>query len=150
MLEGVFNERPPMARYSPVRDVGVVLHHLKHLGNNESLSLRLLTLKTMMLLVLTRPARSVDLSNLDIRFWSFTRDGVIFKARHLAKQARPSKPLADYSTQNIHKISISVQLPPYKSMRLEPWNSETCPLTAQSLPCFYHGLENTCQFLVVP
>ena len=40
------------------------------------------------------------------------------------------------STQNIHKISISVQLPPYKSMRLEPWNSETCPLTAQRLPCF--------------
>ena len=52
-----------------------------------------------MLLALTRPARSVDLLNLDIRFRSFIRDGVTFKAQHLAKQARqarPSRPLADY------------------------------------------------------
>ena len=98
MLKGVFNERSPMARYSAVWDVGVVLRHLKHLaiGNNESLSLRSLTLKTVMLLALTRPARSVDLSNLDILFRSFTRDGVTSKAQHLAKQARPSRPLADY------------------------------------------------------
>ena len=96
MLKGAFNERPPVARYSAFWDVGVVLRYLKSLGNNESLSLRSLTLKTAMLLALARPARSVALSNLDIRFRSFTGEGVIFKAQHLAKQARPSRPLADY------------------------------------------------------
>ena len=91
MLKGVFNERPPMARYLAVWDVGVVLHHLKHLGNNESLSLRLLTLKTVMLLALTRPTRSVDLSNLDIRFRSFTRDGVTLQGPTLGKTGKTIK-----------------------------------------------------------
>ena len=50
MLKGAFNERPPVARYSAFWDVGVVLRYLKSLGNNESLSLRSLTLKTAMLL----------------------------------------------------------------------------------------------------
>ena len=42
-----------------------------------------------MLLALARPARSVDLSNLDIRFRSVTSDGATFRAQQLAKQARP-------------------------------------------------------------
>ena len=89
MLKGAFNERPPVARYSAFWDVGVVLCYLKSLGSNESFSLHSLTLKTAMLLALARPARSVDLSNLDIRFRSVTSDGATFRAQQLAKQARP-------------------------------------------------------------
>ena len=48
-----------------------------------------------MLLALTRPARSVDLSKLDIRARSFTAAGVTFKALHLSKQSRASKPVVD-------------------------------------------------------
>ena len=81
MLKGAFNERPPVARYSAFWDVGVVLHYLKSLGSNESLSLRSLTLKTALLLALARPARSVDLSNLDICFRSVTSDGATFRAQ---------------------------------------------------------------------
>ena len=74
----------------------VVLRYLQGLGNNEALLLPLLTLKSVMLLALTRPSRSVDLSKLDIRNRSFTTDGVTFKAQHLSKQSRASKPLADF------------------------------------------------------
>ena len=39
MLKGAFNERPPLPKYSSFWDVGLVLHYLKKLGNNETLSL---------------------------------------------------------------------------------------------------------------
>ena len=60
------------------------------------MSLRQLTLKLVMLMALTRPARSVDLSKLDISNRFFTASGVLFKPQHLSKQSRPSKPLADF------------------------------------------------------
>ena len=71
-LKGAYNQRLPTARYSAFWDVGVVLHYLKNLGSNEELSLCWLTLKAAMLMALTRPSRSVDLSKLDICSCSFT------------------------------------------------------------------------------
>ena len=77
-------------------DVGVVLQYLKQLGGNDTLSLQLLSIKSAMLLALARSSRSVDLSKLDIRARSFTSSGLVFKAQHLSKQSRPSKPLVDF------------------------------------------------------
>ena len=36
MLKGIVNERPSVAGYSALCDVGVVLRYLKSLGSNES------------------------------------------------------------------------------------------------------------------
>ena len=96
MLQGVYNERSLLLKYSTVWDVGVVLRYLRDLGENGTLSLRLLTLKSVMLLALTRPARSVDLSKLDIRACFYTSAGVTFKAQHLSKHGKSTKPLADF------------------------------------------------------
>ena len=96
MFKGAFNERPPLPRYSTFWDVGIVLRYLKQLGGNDALSLRLLSIKSVMLLALARPSRSVDLSKLDIQACSFTSSGLVFKAQHLSKQRRPSKPLAAF------------------------------------------------------
>ena len=49
-----------------------------------------------MLLALTRPSCSADLSKLDIQWMSYQADGVIFQPAHLAKQSRSSKHLADF------------------------------------------------------
>ena len=95
-LKGVYHSRPPLPRYSSFWDVGLVVRYLKGLGKNEDLSLRLLTLKTSMLMALTRPSRSVDLSNLDIQTRSFVANGVVFRPAKLSKQSRPSRPLADF------------------------------------------------------
>jgi len=96
MLKGVFNNRPPLPRYSNFWDVGMVIRHLKQLGANDSLSLCDLTIKSVTLLAFARPPRSMDLSRLDIEFRTFTAECVVFKPQHLSKQSRPSKPLADF------------------------------------------------------
>ena len=96
MLKGVFNERPLLSRYSTFWDIGVVLRYLKQLGNNNPLSLRLLTIKSVMLLALARRSRSMDLSKLDIHYCTYTPGDLTFKAQHLSKQSRPSKSLIDF------------------------------------------------------
>ena len=49
-----------------------------------------------MLLALTRPSRSADLSKLDMRFRTYTAKGVIFQPTHLSKQSRSSKPIREF------------------------------------------------------
>ena len=62
-----------------------------------------------MLLALTRPARSVDLSKLDIRARSFTSTGVTFKAQHLSKQSRSSNLWLISFTLGIQRITQFAQ-----------------------------------------
>ena len=78
LLKGAFHQTPLMPRYSSFCDVGAVINYLKSLGNNEGLTLRQLTLKTVMLLALTRPFRLADLSNLNVHWRSYRSDGVTF------------------------------------------------------------------------
>ena len=66
LLKGIFIDRPPLPRYSHTWNVQTVLDYLISLGNNHKLSLKQLTWKTAMLLALTRPSRSADLSQPDI------------------------------------------------------------------------------------
>ena len=96
LLKGVFHERPPQPRYSTTWDVSVVTNHIESLGDNQDLTLADLTLKVVALLALTRPSRSVDLTNLDIRFRHFCPEGVTFHAAKLAKQSRQTKPVKEF------------------------------------------------------
>ena len=57
LVKGVFNARPPIPRYSSTWDVQIVLNYLESLGNNDTLSLKQLTLKTAFLMAITRPSR---------------------------------------------------------------------------------------------
>ena len=72
------------------------MQYLRRIGPNEELTLKQLTLKTTMLLALTRPSRSADLSRLDIRSRTCRSDGVVLRPVHLSKQSRPSHPIADF------------------------------------------------------
>ena len=74
----------------------MVIQHIKGLGANKDLSLKDLTIKTVMLLALTRPSRSADLSRLNVQLRSFKSNGVLFRPANLAKQSRSSKPMADF------------------------------------------------------
>jgi len=66
MIKGIFNERPPWPKYDSVWKVEVVLSWFKDQGPTDSLSLQDLTIKTTMLLALTRPCRGADLAELDL------------------------------------------------------------------------------------
>ena len=96
LLKGVFHQRPPQPRYSETWDVNVVTTYLESLGENETLPRPVLTHKTVMLLALTRPSRSADLSQLDLTGRRYLPEGVVFPPTKLAKQSRQSRPLTDF------------------------------------------------------
>ena len=96
VIKGIFHERPPQPRYSETWDVSQVTSYIESLGETESLSLADLTHKTVMLMALTRPSRSADISQLDLRFRKFLPEGVSFQPTKLAKQSRQSRPMAEF------------------------------------------------------
>ena len=76
LLAGVFNSNPPQPRYTSTWDVNVVIGYLKSLPSNSALPIKLLTLKTAMLLALTRPSRSADLCLLGINHYKLNPEGL--------------------------------------------------------------------------
>ena len=75
-------------------------------GNNDSLSLKQLSWKTAMLLALTRPSRSADLSHL---MKQYKPEGVTFRPSSLAKQSRQGKPITGFSSLPSHMTLDYVQ-----------------------------------------
>ena len=49
-----------------------------------------------MLMALTRPSRSADLSKLNICYRTYTAKGVTFQPTHLSKQSHSSKPIREF------------------------------------------------------
>ena len=96
LLKGIFHERPPQPGYCETWDVSKVTAYIESKGENDTLPLSELTQKTVMLLALTRPSRSADLSQLDLRFRRYLPEGVSFQQTKLAKQSRQSKPVAEF------------------------------------------------------
>jgi len=90
MLKGAFNERPPRPKYESIWKVDQVLTMFENNGHSTSLSLQDLTIKTVMLLALTRPCMGSDLVELDLNARSYVPEGLIFQPSHLSKQSCPS------------------------------------------------------------
>ena len=88
LLKGVYNDSLPLPRYTNTWDIQTVLNYIKSLGCPEELSLKLLTYKTVFLLAITRPSRSIDLPvcSLDIKIQSHS-NGVSFLPIALVKQS---------------------------------------------------------------
>ena len=73
LLKEVFNQRPPHPRYQATWDVAQVTGYLEKLGENGTLTHQ--EIKLVMLFSLTRPSRSSDLCNLDLRFRRYLQEG---------------------------------------------------------------------------
>ena len=86
----------PLPKYSHTWDVSKVTSYISSLGDNANLSLKVLSFKLVMLLALTRPSRSIDLSSLDLSYLKLLPDSLQFNPLELAKQSRPSKSLASF------------------------------------------------------
>jgi len=96
LLKGIFHDKPPLPRYTNTWNVQTVLNYLEGLGENQSLSLKTLSWKLTMLLALTRPSRSADLSHLDLARKTYKPDGVCFYPNVLAKQSRQGSQIANF------------------------------------------------------
>lgn len=86
LLKGVFHSRPPIPKYSKIWDVSRMLMHLSSMKVDRDTPLKLLTLKTVILLALSRPSRSVDLANLEISNCQRNPEGFSFRPGVLPKQ----------------------------------------------------------------
>ena len=97
LLKGVFHSRPPLPRYSGTWDVAKVLSHLKgHNLEDSNLSLKCLTLRTVMLLALTCLSRSADLAKLSLKGLRNTPEGAVFLPAALAKQCSPGRIIKEF------------------------------------------------------
>ena len=91
LVKGAFHERPPQPRYTETWDVSKVTTYLESLGDNDTLQINDLTMKTVMLMALTRHARSADLEGLNLDQRRYSPEGVTFVPTKLAKQSRQGK-----------------------------------------------------------
>ncbi|KAJ8038897.1 hypothetical protein HOLleu_16457 [Holothuria leucospilota] len=106
-LKGVFELRPPSARYTTSWDVSVVLNFLRELHPLDSLSLKLVTLKLVMLVALVSAQRLQSLQLLDLSTMTKSATSYTFTINQLIKQSRPG-----YST------TITVFLPDFEDSRI--------------------------------
>ena len=93
LIKGIFNSIP---RYSNTWDVQLVLNFLQTQGKSETLPMKMLTLKNVFLLAITRPSRSADLSQLDTSRMRSGVNGISFIPFTLAKQSRQGKPIESF------------------------------------------------------
>ena len=92
-VKGIFSLRPPGVKYFVTWDVGQVFDFLKTWSPAESLSLKQLTLKLVMLAALITAARSSSVNKMNLCFRYFKPNGVLFKVPGPTKCAGPKRPL---------------------------------------------------------
>jgi hypothetical protein len=85
LLKGIFNEKPPLPRYTATWNVDTVLTYLKTLHPVGELSLKLLTLKLNALLALISAQRAQTLVALDTAFMTIQPNQITFVVAALLK-----------------------------------------------------------------
>ena len=129
LLSGMDNIRPATPKYSVIWEVQPVIDCLKNLGEEERLSNKDLTLKTVMLMALTAIKRCSDLHILDVRFMATGTDKVIFQLNERPKNfkkkgGKPDPIIFSASGESLCPVST---IKAYIE-RTKPWreaNSET-------------------------
>jgi len=92
-LKGVYNLRPPVARYQKIWDVDIVLRHLRKLSPVRDLGLKKLTLKLVMLMALITAHRAQTLHLLDLNMLRKSSSGYTFTFDKVIKTSRPGQSL---------------------------------------------------------
>ena len=93
-LKGVFESRPTVPRYTETLDVGKVLSYLQTIPNSEDVSLKDLTLKTVMLVSLVSAQRGQTIHYLNLDDMISSETSITFMLKKPIKQSKPGvKPL---------------------------------------------------------
>ena len=108
LLKGVFQSRPPKPKYSEVWDVQVVLTYLATLHPVESLTLKELTFKLVMLLLLVSDQRGQTIHLLDINNMFVSDNKYTFVIPNHLKQSKPGVPYPNVVLESFEKPSICV------------------------------------------
>ena len=102
-MKGIFKINPPTPRYKTTWDPHIVLNYLSSLGTGDKLTLKLLSMKLLMLTALVSAQRGQSLHMLDIRFMKEGETQFEFLLPEHIKQSRrgykpPSVMLKVYPT----------------------------------------------------
>ena len=106
-MKGVFNNKPSLPRYSTTWDVNVVLEHLQTISF-ENISLKLLTMKCVMLLALLTGQRIQTLQCILTHNVKFTCEGCEIVVDSLLKTSRPGHHLKPMKFQPYHIPELCV------------------------------------------
>ena len=115
LMKGAFQSRPPLPKYSGTWDISKVLAYLDGHTLDSNIPLKQLTLRTVMLLALTRPSRSADLAKLSLAGLRTTPEGAVFVPAALAKQSSANKAIKDFF---FPRFSGNAKLCPVNSLSL--------------------------------
>ena len=91
LVKGTYQRRPPLPRYNSTWDVCKVLDLLKTWSPSSELTLRLLTLKLVMLCMLVTGQRCQSIHMMDLKHVSKTESSYIFFLDDHLKQSKPGK-----------------------------------------------------------
>ena len=131
LLKGAFHSRPPLPRYTETWEVSKVLALLSGQDVSHKSPLKILSQRTAMLLALTRPSRSADLSKLDLKGYRNTPEGAVFHPSDLSKQSKQGKDLKQFF---FPRFSENQKLCP--AFSLENYICATQPLRGDSSQLF--------------
>ena len=95
LLKAMYNLRTPKTKYSAIWSAHIVLRNIKELGPSQSLTLKQLTLKSILLLALASFARVSELSTIDFHSLNFAEDRLSFALMRPRKSQRFG-PLASF------------------------------------------------------
>jgi len=87
-MKGCFHSKPPVPRYKFTWDVSIVLRFLKTLSPLHSLTLKLLTFKTIALIALATAPRAQTLVSMNLRNMLREQQAVVFTFPNLLKTTR--------------------------------------------------------------
>lgn len=88
------NAKPPEPRYSSTWNVKDVFNMFKRWGRNTHLSIKLLTWKLTVLLLLCTAQRGQTIWLLPLSGLEYTEEGVSFRMKHQLKHNKPGEPLS--------------------------------------------------------
>ena len=107
----------------------MVLQYLDSLGPSDSLLLKHLTFKLVMLLGLTRPFRSADLASLQLDRCHYKPEGVEFLPSALAKQSSQGRILREFFFPSFPNLCPVEMLRQYESATAELRPKDTTRLS---------------------
>ena len=95
LLRAIYNKRTPKAKYSTFWGAEIVLEKMREMGPNASLSLRQLTLKTVLTLALATYARVSEIASIDFQTLRFQDGGLLFNLLK-PRKSQTSGPFATF------------------------------------------------------
>ena len=126
LLTGIAVTRPSVPRYTQTWDVAIVLNHLRSKIPLESLTLKDLTLKLVVLVALVTAQRCQTIHLLDTAHMTRTPSAFSFQITKPLKTTKPGRPLPQIELHKYHEDEICV----YRT--LERYLEVTAPFRKQS------------------